>query len=77
MVVGRLGRLRVGLTSKQAVWFLLIGNFLLGLIGVVAWKQGVPESILFVAFLLLTGLHLLIMKRAWLVIRWVRRFRLR
>lgn len=69
--------LRVGLSSKQAVWFLLTGNFLLGLVGVVAWKQGVRESILFVAFLLLTGLHLLIMKRAWVVIRWVRRFRLR
>ncbi|CAN7449785.1 undecaprenyl/decaprenyl-phosphate alpha-N-acetylglucosaminyl 1-phosphate transferase [Cupriavidus sp. KK10] len=69
--------LRAGLDSKQAVWFLLVGNFLLGLIGVIAWKQGVPESILFVAFLLLTGIHLLIMQRAWVVIRWIRRLRSR
>lgn len=67
--------LRMGLSSKQVVWCLLIGNFLLGLIGVTAWKQGVPESIIFATFLLLTGLHLLFMRRAWVVIRWIRNVR--
>jgi UDP-GlcNAc:undecaprenyl-phosphate GlcNAc-1-phosphate transferase len=69
--------LRMGLSSKLAVWFLLIGNFVLGLLGVVAWKQGVPDSIIFAAFLVFTGIHLLIMQRAWIVIRWVRRLRSR
>lgn len=67
--------LRMGFSTKQTVWFLLLGNFLLGLAGVVAWKMGVPESIMFATFLLLTGIHLLVMQRAWVVIRWVRRIR--
>jgi len=37
----------------------------------------VPESIIFAAFLLFTGAHLLVMQRAWIVIRWVRRIRSR
>ena len=67
--------LRLGLSSNQAVWALLVGNFLFGLAGVISWKMGVPESILFVAFLLFTGLHLLVMRRAWVFIRWARRLR--
>jgi UDP-GlcNAc:undecaprenyl-phosphate GlcNAc-1-phosphate transferase len=69
--------LRMGFDTKQAVWFLLVGNFLMGLTGVAAWKLGVPESIMFVALLVFTGIHLLIMQRAWVVIRWVRRMRSR
>ncbi len=69
--------LRMGFSTKQTVWFLLLGNFLLGLVGVVAWKLGVPESIIFATFLLFTGFHLLVMQRAWIVIRWVRRIRSR
>ncbi|GJG93494.1 MraY family glycosyltransferase [Cupriavidus pauculus] len=67
--------LRMGFSTKQTVWCLLVGNLLLGLAGVVAWKMGVPESIMFAAFLMLTGIHLLVMQRAWVVIRWVRRIR--
>lgn len=67
--------LRIGFNSRQAVWVLLASNFVFGLIGVGAWKLGVPESLLFVAFLALTCLHLLMMRRAWVLIRWAHRLR--
>ena len=55
---------RMGMSQNAVIWTILISNALLGLIGVVAWKLGVPESWLFLSLLVLTVAHLTAMGNA-------------
>ncbi|TXD56948.1 undecaprenyl/decaprenyl-phosphate alpha-N-acetylglucosaminyl 1-phosphate transferase [Ralstonia sp. TCR112] len=64
---------RMGMSQNAVIWAILGGNAILGLIGVVAWKLGVPESWMFLSLLILTVLHLLIMSNASLFLRRGRR----
>jgi UDP-GlcNAc:undecaprenyl-phosphate GlcNAc-1-phosphate transferase len=66
--------LRMGVPQDMIVWLILASNALLGLIGVLAWKNGVSEQVLFLSFLLLAALHLIVMRNAWRFMRMGRRF---
>ncbi|SPA50712.1 MraY family glycosyltransferase [Cupriavidus taiwanensis] len=65
--------LRLGIGQDAIVLLILAANAFLGLIGVVGWKSGVSEQVLFLLFLGVTGLHLLVMRNAWRFIRVGRR----
>lgn len=64
---------RPGLT----VGFILVSNAVMGMVGVVGWRLGVPESILFLGFLALTAVHLSIMHNAARFLRRGRRWFMR
>ncbi|WP_428852420.1 MraY family glycosyltransferase [Imbroritus primus] len=64
---------RLNVPQDMIVWIILFSNALLGLIGVMGWKQGVSEQVLFLGFLLVALLHLLVMRNAWRFIRLGRR----
>jgi len=55
---------RLDIRPSIAVWIILGSNAVLGGIGVAGWKYGVPESWLFLGFLLVAIMHLLIMQNA-------------
>lgn len=65
--------LRLNVSADVIVWIIIVSNALLGFVGIWAWKKGISEQILFLAFLVIAGLHLLIMKFAWRFIRVGRR----
>ncbi|MBY4949083.1 undecaprenyl/decaprenyl-phosphate alpha-N-acetylglucosaminyl 1-phosphate transferase [Cupriavidus respiraculi] len=65
--------LRLNVSADVIVWIIIISNALLGFIGIWAWKKGISEQILFLAFLVIAGLHLVVMKYAWRFIRVGRR----
>lgn len=65
--------LRLDLGHGTIVWILLVGNALMGMVGVLGWKFGVPEQVLFLTFLAITALHMLVMRNAWRFIRMGRR----
>lgn len=65
--------LRLHVSQEAIVWVILGSNLALGLTGVVAWKLGASDQILFLGFLLLTLGHLLAMRYAWRFIRIGRR----
>lgn len=55
---------RIDIPTDKVVWIILVSNALFGAIGVLAWKRGVPEYWIFLAFLLVTAVHLAIMHNA-------------
>jgi len=61
--------MRLDIPSEVSVWLILTSNALMGLIGVLAWKYGVPEQISFLLFLLVSVVHIFIMRNAWRFIR--------
>ncbi|WP_454752341.1 MraY family glycosyltransferase [Cupriavidus necator] len=65
--------LRLGIGQDVIVLLILAGNALLGLVGVIGWKNGVSEQVLFLLFLGVAALHLLVMRNAWRFIRIGRR----
>lgn len=64
---------RLNVPQDVIVWIILFSNAVLGLIGVIGWKAGLSEQVLFLGFLLVTLIHLLIMRNAWRFIRIGRR----
>ncbi|NSX04480.1 MraY family glycosyltransferase [Cupriavidus gilardii] len=64
--------LRLNIRPPLAVLTILTSNALLGLCGVLAWRYGVPEHIMFLAFVLTAAVHLLVMGNA---ARFLRRMR--
>lgn len=65
--------LRLDLGHGSIVWILLLSNALMGMVGVIGWKMGVSEQVLFLTFLAVTAVHLLVMRNAWRFIRFGRR----
>jgi UDP-GlcNAc:undecaprenyl-phosphate GlcNAc-1-phosphate transferase len=65
--------LRLNLGQNTIVWTLLIGNALMGMVGVLSWKFGVSEQVSFLTFLAVTVVHMLVMRNAWRFIRIGRR----
>lgn len=65
--------LRLNLSPTLAVLIILASNAMLGLCGVLAWRSGMPEHVLFLGFVLTAGLHLLIMGNAAAFLRRMRR----
>ncbi|QYY32314.1 undecaprenyl/decaprenyl-phosphate alpha-N-acetylglucosaminyl 1-phosphate transferase [Cupriavidus pinatubonensis] len=64
--------LRLNLSPRFALLIILVSNILLGLCGVLAWKAGVPEPLMFLGFVVAAFLHLLVMSN---VSRFLRRLR--
>lgn len=65
---------RLGLSPGLIVWLIIASNALLGAVGVIGWRMGVSEQLLFIAFLGLVLIHLLLMHNAWRCLRIGRRF---
>ncbi|WP_439668158.1 Undecaprenyl-phosphate alpha-N-acetylglucosaminyl 1-phosphate transferase [Cupriavidus necator] len=65
--------LRLGVRPDTIVLLLLGSNAMMGMAGVVGWRAGLSEQMLFIMFLSITGLHLLVMRNAWRFIRLGRR----
>lgn len=57
--------LRAGYSVSRTVIFILSASLLFGLIGLAGWHYGVPEYIMFYAFLLLFALYSFAMHHAW------------
>lgn len=66
--------LRLKLSPDAIVALIVLSNTLMGLIGVLGWKFGLSEQVLFLLFIALTVIHLLVMRNAWRFIRFGRRF---
>ncbi|MCO4888762.1 undecaprenyl/decaprenyl-phosphate alpha-N-acetylglucosaminyl 1-phosphate transferase [Cupriavidus sp. WGtm5] len=64
---------RMDVSAGVVVWTILASNAVLGLIGVSAWKLGVPEHVLFLLFLIVTAAHLIVMRNAAYFLRSGRR----
>lgn len=63
----------MGMSQNAVIWTILASNVFLGMIGVVAWKLGMPESWMFLSFMIVTVLHLAAMSNAALFLRRGRR----
>ena len=66
--------LRVGFSDRRVVFFLMLVNALLGMIGIGGWLIGVPEYVLFVGFIALTAAYLYAASHAWRLSRIGRRY---
>ena len=66
--------LRMGIPEGAVVWLMLSSNALLGFIGVAGWQMGLSDRVLFLGFMGVTLIHLLVMRSAWRVVRFWRRF---
>ncbi|UZN50273.1 undecaprenyl/decaprenyl-phosphate alpha-N-acetylglucosaminyl 1-phosphate transferase [Cupriavidus cauae] len=61
--------LRLNLTPNCIVWLILMCNALMGAIGIIGWKLGASQQLLFALFLFIALTHLLFMRNAWRLIR--------
>ena len=64
---------RLGFWPNSIVWIIVASNAVMGLIGVLGWKMGVPDQWLFALFLVQSSLYILIMHNAWRFARFGRR----
>lgn len=64
--------LHAGFSVCQTVSMMLLMAFILGMIGFFGEVFGVPEGIMFWAFILLFALYFFVMMHAWKAMRWVR-----
>jgi len=64
---------RLDLPPAVVVWCILLINAGFGAIGVIAWKSGVPEYLMFLTFLMVAAAHLAIMQSAPRFVRRARR----
>lgn len=65
--------LRLNVDPSVAVLIILISNALLGLCGVLAWRHGMPEHVMFLGFVVTAAIHLLVMGNAAKFLRRMRR----
>ncbi|MCB1907702.1 MAG: undecaprenyl/decaprenyl-phosphate alpha-N-acetylglucosaminyl 1-phosphate transferase [Rhodocyclaceae bacterium] len=65
--------IRIGFSDRRVVFFLMLVNGLLGMIGIVGWHYGASELVLFLCFLALTGAYLYAASHAWRLSRFARR----
>ncbi len=66
---------RAGFTPEQTVWTVYALTVLLAAVGVAGFALGVPEYVMFYAFLALFGLYLYGMLHAWKLMKKLRRLR--
>ncbi|GAB4173963.1 MAG: UDP-N-acetylglucosamine--undecaprenyl-phosphate N-acetylglucosaminephosphotransferase [Rhodocyclaceae bacterium] len=64
---------RAGLSVERTVVVLAAASSAFGLVGLAAWRAGVPEAAMFYAFLLLLALYHWAMARAWRIATRARR----
>lgn len=63
---------RAGFTIGQSTVCLVFGNFMLGAIGVLGWKLGVPEWVLAAGYVGVLLFHCQLAHHAWVVSKWLR-----
>ncbi len=57
--------LRVGLSDRRIVFWLMAVNCVLALIGIVGWKTNVPENVMLLTFCALAASYLYAARHAW------------
>ena len=67
--------LHAGFSPAATVRILLLASLLLGSVGFVAWRMGVPDWVMFYAFLGLFALYYGLSRRAWRIVRLLKRYR--
>ena len=65
--------IRIGFSDRRVVFFLMLVNALLGMVGLAGWHYRVSELALFLGFLALTGAYLYAASHAWRLSRFARR----
>ncbi|WP_066731802.1 MraY family glycosyltransferase [Cupriavidus sp. D384] len=65
---------RLGLSPTQVVCVIWFANALFGLVGVAAWRLGMPEQWIFLLFLAISASHFLMVRNAWKLLRMGRKF---
>lgn len=64
--------LRVGLSDRRIVFWLMVINCVLASIGIVGWQAGVPENVMLLAFCVLIASYLYAARHAWRFSRAIR-----
>lgn len=64
--------IRVGFSDRRVVFWLMVINCVLALIGIVGWKTGVPEHVMLVTFCALIAGYLYAARHAWRFSRVIR-----
>ena len=64
--------LRVGLSDRRVVFWLMVVNCVLALIGILGWRMGVPENAMLLTFCALAAGYVYAARHAWRVSRLIR-----
>jgi UDP-GlcNAc:undecaprenyl-phosphate GlcNAc-1-phosphate transferase len=64
--------LRAGFTVRQTVAIIVLASLALGFVGIGAWHLGVPDFVMFYAFVLVSAVYFFGMLHAWRVMRILR-----
>jgi UDP-GlcNAc:undecaprenyl-phosphate/decaprenyl-phosphate GlcNAc-1-phosphate transferase len=67
--------LHAGFSPAQTVGLMLLASLLFAMAGFVAWRMGVPDWVMFCAFMGLFALYYGLSRRAWRIVRFLKRFR--
>ena len=66
--------IRIGFSDRRVVFFLMLVNAFLAMIGLAGWHYRVSELAMFLGFLALTGAYLYAASHAWRLSRFARRY---
>jgi UDP-GlcNAc:undecaprenyl-phosphate/decaprenyl-phosphate GlcNAc-1-phosphate transferase len=66
---------RAGFSDRQVALMMSLGAFAIAMIGVLAHRAGVPDGILFIGLIVIGLVQFWIIRRAWKLSRWLRRYR--
>lgn len=64
---------RLKIPHKWIVCIVVGSNAIFGAVGILCWKYGVPERVLFLGFIGVAVLHLAVMRNAWRFVRFGRK----
>ena len=64
--------LAAGFSSRRTLLIIVLAQVVMSSIGIIGYKLGVPESVMFFAYLVLLALFFWALKRAWYVMRVLR-----
>ena len=67
--------LHAGFSPAQTVGLMLLASLLFAMAGFVAWRMGVPDWVMFCAFMALFALYYGLSRRAWRIVRFLKKFR--
>jgi len=67
--------LHAGFSPAQTVSLMLLLSLLFAMAGFVAWRVGVPDWVMFYAFMSLFAIYYGFSRRAWRIVRFIKKFR--
>lgn len=67
--------LHAGFSPAATVRLLLLASLLFAMTGFIAWRMGVPDWVMFYAFMGLFAIYYGLSRRAWRIVRFIKRFR--